>query len=186
MVRKSEHMFEKVNITPLSMEILTFLARNPEKEFYLREIAKAIKKSTGGTHKALKSLRNIKLINVKKSGKNMYFTINQKNPSIKNYKIFITINELNTFVNSLREISEKIILFGSCAYGEDTIDSDIDLLILTKYKDKVNNTVRKGKLGRKIQAVVVDSAELIKLKEKDKAFYQEIKKGITLWEEQNE
>ena len=186
MVRKSEHMFEKVNITPLGMQILIFLARNPEKEFYLRELAKTINKSVGGTHKALKSLHSMRLINEKKSGKNLYYKINQKNPSIKSFKIFMTINELNTLVNNLKEISVKIILFGSCASGEDTVDSDIDLLILTKYKDEVNGCIKKSKLARKIQAVVIDSTEFMKLKEKDKAFYQEIKKGVTLWDEQNE
>ena len=40
MVRKNEHMFDKVNITPLGMQILTFLARNPDKQFYIREIAR--------------------------------------------------------------------------------------------------------------------------------------------------
>ena len=39
---------------------------------------------------------------------------------------------------------------------------------------------------RKIQAVVVNATDLIKIKEKDKAFYKEIKKGITLWDVKNE
>jgi len=56
MVRKSEHMFEKVNITPLGLQILIFLARNPDNQFYLREIAKILNKIVGGTHKTLKSL----------------------------------------------------------------------------------------------------------------------------------
>jgi len=56
MVRKSEHMFNKVNITPLGLQILTFLARNPDKQFYIREIAKKMNRSVGGTHKTLKSL----------------------------------------------------------------------------------------------------------------------------------
>ncbi len=186
MVRKSEHMFEKVNITPLGIQILIFLARNPEKEFYLREIAKKIKKSVGGTHKALKSLHLMNLINEKKSGKNLYYTINEKNPSIKSFKIFMTINELNTIVNNLKEISTKIILFGSCVYGEDILDSDIDLLVLTNYKNDVKSFIKKSKQTRKIQAIVIDSVEFLKIKEKDKAFYQEIKKGITLWDEHNE
>ncbi len=186
MVRKSEHMFEKVNITPLGIQILIFLARNPEKQFYLREIAKTIYKSVGGTHKVLKSLYSMNLITEKKSGKNLYYEIDQKNPSIKSFKIFMTINELSKLVNNLKETSTKIILFGSCATGDDTVDSDIDLLVLTKYRDEVKGIIKKDKFSRKIQAIVIDSAEFLKLKDKDKAFYQEIKKGITLWDELNE
>jgi len=186
MVRKSEHMFEKVNITPLGLQILTFLARNPDKQFYIREIAKNMDKSVGGTHKTLKSLKQMDFVKENKSGKNVYYQINQMNSSIKNFKIFMTINELTSFVNKLKEISEKIILFGSCSTGDDTNKSDIDLLILTNEKDKVNKCTNKSDSERAIQAVVVNASDLIKIKEEDKAFYQEIKKGITLWDVKNE
>jgi len=186
MVRKSEHMFEKVNITPLGLQILTFLARNPDKQFYIREIAKKMDKSVGGTHKTLKSLKEMDFVKENKSGKNLYYRVNQMNPSIKNFKIFMTINELSPVVNKLKEISEKIILFGSCSTGNDTNDSDIYLLILTNEKEKVNKGIINKKFNRKIQAVVVNTGDLMKIKEKDKAFYQEINKGITLWDVKNE
>lgn len=186
MVRKNEHMFDKVNITPLGLQILTFLARNPDKQFYIREIAKIMNKSVGGTHKTLKSLKDMDFIGENKSGKNIYYQINQMNPSIKNFKIFMTINELTSLVNKLKDISEKIILFGSCANGEDTSDSDIDILVLTNEKEKINKKILNAKVNRKIQAVVVNTGDLMKIKEKDKGFYQEINKGITLWYVKNE
>jgi len=186
MVRKNERMFEKMNITPLGLQILTFLARNPDKQFYIRELAKNMDKSVGGTHKTLKSLKDMDFIKENKSGKNIYYQMNQMNPSIKNFKIFVTINELTILVNKLKKISEKIILFGSCAYGEDTAESDIDLLVLTNEKDKVNKKILNFKFNRKIQAVVVNAGDLIKIKEKDKGFYQEVNRGITLWHDKNE
>ena len=186
MVRKNEHMFDKVNITPLGLQILTFLARNPNQQFYIREIAKKMDKSVGGTHKILKSLKNMDFIKENKSGKNIYYQINQMNPSIKNFKIFITINELTFLVNRLKNVSEKIILFGSCANGEDTDESDIDLLVLTNEKEKINKMILNTKFKRKIQAVVVNTGDLMKIKEKDKGFYQEINKGIILWDVKNE
>jgi len=179
-------MFEKVNLTQLGIKILTFLARNPDKEFYLREIAKNIDGSVGGTHKVLKSLHEMSFVKVRRSGKNLYYQVNYMNPSIKNFKIFVNITELNPIINDLIDKSEKIVLFGSCATGEDTSNSDIDLLIISKNTDTVENYLKKKKLSRKIQATVVTTSELIKLKEKDKAFYEEIAKGITLWENKNE
>jgi predicted nucleotidyltransferase len=164
------------------MKILTFLARHPDQEYYVREIAKSIKKSVGGTHSALKSLLSSNLLNEKKSGKNLYYRVNDTNPSVKNFKIFITMTELNPLVNELKKTSEKIILFGSCATGEDTSESDIDLFILTQDINKINDYLKKKRLERTIQAVVVNTAGLVKIKEKDKAFYQEINKGLVLWE----
>jgi predicted nucleotidyltransferase len=179
-------MFDKVNITPLGLQILTFLARNPDKQFYIREIAKNMNKSVGGTHKTLKSLKKMGFIKENKSGKNIYYQINRMNPSIKNFKIFMIINELTPLLNKLKEISEKVILFGSCANGEDTDESDVDIFILTNEKEKVNKKISNTKFNRKIQAVVVTTGDLMKIKEKDKGFYQEINKGITLWDVKNE
>ena len=178
-------MSEKMNITPLGIAILTFLARNPEQEYYMRELAKSIKKSTGGTHNALKSLHSMNFVIEKKSGKNLYYQINTANPSVKNFKIFMTTTELNPLVNELKKTAEKIILFGSCATGEDTSDSDIDLFILTQDTKKANDYLKKKHLERNIQAVVVNAAGLVKLKETDKAFYQEINKGMVLWDGKN-
>jgi predicted nucleotidyltransferase len=179
-------MFEKVNITPLGMKILTFLARHPEQEFYMREIAKSINKSVGGTHKALKSLQTMAFVVEKKSGKNTYYMINVTNPSVKNFKIFMTTTELNQLITDLKNITKKIILFGSCATGDDTSESDIDLFILTQDTKKVNDYLKKKRLERTIQAVVVNATGLVKLREKDKAFYQEINKGIVLRDGKND
>jgi len=178
-------MSEKMNMTPLGMKILTFLARHPDKEFYVREIAKSIKKSVGGTHNALKSLLLLNLIEEKISGKNLYYRVNETNPSVKIFKIFMTTTELNPLISELKKTSEKIILFGSCVTGEDTSDSDIDLFILTRDTKKVNDYLKKKRLDRTIQAVVVDTAGFVKIKEKDNAFYKEINKGLVLWADKN-
>jgi len=46
--------------------------------------------------------------------------------------------ELDKIVSTLVDtgIVTKIILFGSCAKGEETIDSDIDLCVLTPLEEK--------------------------------------------------
>jgi len=182
MVQKSEHTFEKMNITQLGMNVLIFLARNPNKEFYVRELAKILNKSVGGVHKTLKSMATMGLISEKKSGKNVYFQISQRNPSIKNFKVFMTINELLPLVHNLKDLSGKIILFGSCATGDDTINSDIDLFVLTTEKENVKKHLVKKIRGRDIQPIIVNTAEFMKLKEQDKAFYKEVNKGIILWD----
>jgi predicted nucleotidyltransferase len=175
-----------MNITPLSMQILIFLARHPDTEFYVREIATSIKKSVGGTHSTLKTLHTQDFVIARKSGKNLYYRINETNPGIRNFKIFMTTTELHPLINSLKKLSEKIILFGSTATGEDTAESDIDLFILTTEIQHVKEYLKKRHPGRRIQAIVVNAADFIKLKEHDKAFYQEINKGLVVWENKSE
>lgn len=82
--------------------------------------------------------------------------------------------------------SIKIILFGSCALGEDTIESDIDILVLANRSDEVRNILKSVSLSRPIAAVVLSPADFLKLKEKDEAFYSEVTKGIVLWGDSNE
>ena len=93
---------------------------------------------------------------------------------------------MKPIVDKLKRISSKIVLFGSCATGEDIIDSDIDLFILTRDVSKIKNIFNNIRFDRKIQPVIVNSDDLIRLKEQDKAFFNEMKKGVILWDENNE
>jgi DNA-binding MarR family transcriptional regulator len=62
MVRKNENMFEKNELNILSIDLLKFLARNPNKEFYITKLAKLADSSTSGSYTALKKLYKMNLI----------------------------------------------------------------------------------------------------------------------------
>jgi predicted nucleotidyltransferase len=180
-VRKNEHMFEKMNITPLRIAVLTWLARNPNTEFYVREVSRAVNGSLGGCYEALKGLYNTGLLNRRKSGRNVYYSVNDRNPAVKYFKIFVNIYELYNLVQLLQDKSTKIVLFGSCALGEDTMESDIDILIIAEEREKVRGILKSVSLSRDIAAIVLSPTDFMKAKEKDKAFYSEVTKGIILW-----
>ena len=81
-------------------------------------------------------------------------------------------------------ISNQIILYGSCATGEDTQDSDIDIFVHSNNSKKVNKSINNHQthIDRKVSLVVFSDMELQKLKHKDKPFYSRIKKGRLLYE----
>jgi predicted nucleotidyltransferase len=187
MVRKSEHMFEKVNLSSLAISVLAYLARSPDNRYYVREIATNTGGSVGGCYKALKKLYDMDLVKKEKSGRNLYFNINNENPAIKYFKIFINIQEVNDTIKSITRKCNKIILYGSCSTGEDTIRSDIDLLIITENVEEIKQTIKNTFIGkRQLKPIIMLPHEFIKLKDKDRAFYNEINKGITLWRGSNE
>ena len=103
MIQKNEHMFDKTNLTPLGISILTFLSRWPEREFYTREIAVKLRSSAGGTHKVLGDLYRKNLLKRRKSGKNVYYSVNDRSPAIPFFKIFINITDLDRLVEGLKE-----------------------------------------------------------------------------------
>jgi len=187
MVRNNEHMSEKVNLSPLGITVLTHLARSPDTQYYVREIARIINGSVGGCHKVLKNLFEMGLIDKKISGRNLYYRIKEDNPAIEYFKIFINIQEINQEIDELFSDCKKIILYGSCATGEDTFKSDIDILIITENVNEIKNRIKNRNInGRKLKPIVLLPHDLIKLKDRDPAFYTEINKGIILWRDTNE
>jgi predicted nucleotidyltransferase len=181
MVQKNEHMFEKLNLTPLTIDVLLWLARNPGKDFYVREIADSTQGSLGGCHTVLQALHEYGLLNKRISGKNVYYSVKEEDPQIHYFKIFMNIHEMRGLVLDIKDTCRRIVLFGSCAQGEDTMDSDIDLFILTDAVDTIRKRVRSYPVTRKIEPVIINPRSFLKLKEKDKAFYDQVSKGIVLW-----
>lgn len=175
-------MFEKMNITPLMYEILLLLGRNPDKELFIREIARTLDRSAGGCHRALKDLEQLCLITARISGKNTYYQINNEDPSVKHYKIFSNILETKQLLTHVFPHTLKVILFGSLSKGTDTQDSDIDILIVTLEPKKINTLLKKLSPSRPLNPQVFTPTQLLGLKTTDKAFYNEIVQGVVIWE----
>jgi len=179
MVRKNERMFEIMNITPLGISVLSFMSRSG-REHFIREIAREVGSSAGGTHEVLGSLFDLGLVERRTSGRNVYFRAVNEHPAIRHFKIFTSIMELRTITSSLERLSSRIILFGSCATGEDTLGSDMDLMVVTGHPSNVRKTIQASETSRRINAVVLRPQELAVLKRRDRAFYDEAMKGIIL------
>ena len=62
------------------------------------------------------------------------------------------------FAKSLKDV-EKIILFGSVARGEDKGDSDVDILIISRNKQKT-----KDRVIRKAMDILLDTGTYISVK----------------------
>jgi predicted nucleotidyltransferase len=171
-----------MNITQAGLKVLRLLSRSMGKEYYVREIAKCIDASVGICSQVLDELHSQGLVERRKSGRNLYYRINDANPGIVHFKIFLNVLELNPLIDLIKDDSIKIILFGSCAIGEDRLDSDIDALILTNGKELIRVSLKQFKLDRELKPIIVTPDEFILLKKNDPAFYKEINKGLILWQ----
>ncbi|PKP60686.1 MAG: hypothetical protein CVT88_02290 [Candidatus Altiarchaeales archaeon HGW-Altiarchaeales-1] len=182
MVQNNEHMFKKLNLSPLAIKVLAYLSRSPNKQYYVREIARLNQNSLGGCHKVLKELFNMELVDMEKSGRNQYYKIRIGNPAIAHFKIFINVQELNDILKDIKNMSKKIILFGSCAMGEDTLDSDIDILVITEDVEEIKKILKGASVGgRKLKPIILSPHGFVNLKNNDIAFYAEVNKGMVLW-----
>lgn len=178
MKKRSTNIFEATN----SLKILCFLAANPEKEFFGSEIQKALGISRMGVYLALEILQRQKLVIKYVKGKFLSYSVDYSNSIVKQFKILNNIVSLEKLLQSLRSISKQIVLYGSVGRGEDRVDSDIDLFILTVDLEAVKKKIPGFCLKKRVQAVIKTPSEWIEFKDKEPVFYDEVSHGVVLWE----
>ncbi len=147
-------------ISTNAQKVLNFLIQSPGKQFLANEIEKATRISRAG--------------------------VNYNNPVIKQLKVLKTTMLLQPLVNKLKALSKKIVLFGSCARGENIASSDIDIFILADSSKAIKEKIEKSKLREKLQPIIRNSTQFVKMEKEESVFIEEIEHGITLWESKDE
>jgi predicted nucleotidyltransferase len=175
-------MVEGIIFSTNCQKILSFLIHNADKEYYDREISKLAGVSRAGTNVALRTLSAENLISRKKQGRMYFYKASSEDIFIKQLKILQNITKLMPLTEKLKEITSKIVLFGSSAKGENTEESDIDIFILTRETAEVGKIIFKDQRRQKIKPVIKTINEFVKEKQKSPVFYKEIEEGIVLWE----
>jgi DNA-binding MarR family transcriptional regulator len=176
-------MFKNMNIfaTP-ALNIITFLGRNPRDSYYVRELAKILSISTGAASEQLRALEVSGLVTSEQRGRTLLFRARISHPLVREAKIFSTLNELMPLITAAGDASQRMILFGSCATGEDTARSDIDLYFETTDRPAVSGLVARygPELSRKISPIIVLPEEAAQLRTRDRPLFVRIQAGRLL------
>jgi predicted nucleotidyltransferase len=183
----NDDVSEKLHfLTPKVLAVLEFFLFDPLNEYYEREVAGKTNVSRGSAHKILVMLANVDFLTRKERGRMLMYRLNMKEPTVKQLKIAINTFALKKLVDDLKSYSRRVILFGSCSQGTDTKESDVDLLIVAMEKEPIGKLLSdvNRKNERKIAPIVVDMNEFIRLKKEDKPLYENIERGIILWEQE--
>ncbi len=171
-------------LTPKVLTVLEFFLFDPMNEYYEREVARKTNVSRASAHKILVMLASVDFLSRKERGRMQMYRLNMKDPTVKQLKIAINTFALKKLVDDLKSCSRRVVLFGSCSQGTDTKESDVDLLIVAMEKEPIRKLLSdfNRKNDRKIAPIVVDMNEFIRLKNEDKPLYENIERGIILWE----
>jgi len=167
-------MFEELDKT--EWKVLNLIADEPYRKFYLREIAKILKISPSSAKKALDSLKKLNLTKEESIANLRIVSGNIEEKLLKQIKITRNIKFIEPLIKKL-EPSTSIILYGSFAKGENDLQSDIDMLVISNKKRGFEIHEYKG---YKIQIVKMTPAQWKKTKKENLAFAREVKKGILL------
>ncbi len=168
-----------------TQKVLKFLAQHPTQEFLASDIKSKTHISRAGINFALQELSTQKLIEKKAKGKAYVYQVKAGLSTIKQLKVLDSVIKLQSLINNSKDSADKIILFGSCARGEDTEDSDIDLLVVSRNKEEVREKLKKFRKIR-VKAIIKTVSELEDLSKADPSFYAEINRGIILFEKNDE
>lgn len=194
----------KFNASPLDilnsrmkLKIVKFLLSH-EATMSEREIASILKVSHMSINRTMRELSNINFVNFTTVGKVHLWKVNRKSYAFKILSEFIKgissirkpMEDLKKIIlkNLPRELTKKVILFGSIAKEEEKINSDIDIFILVKNsqnKKKIESFVNKlsniclNVYGNRLAPYILTEQE-IKQKRKAKII-SEVNKGLLLY-----
>lgn len=177
-------MFDRLNIWSKSTyKILEVLSADPNERLHVREIARRSDTSPSTASNILRELEKENMLTKEVVGRQTFYTVNMNNPVIKQFKVFDNVLNLYDIVNKLKDVSDKIVLFGSASQGTNTKKSDIDLFIKTSNPDDVKERIRGSEM---ISPIIVRSGDFQVFKKENEALYENIKKGIVLWSREDE
>jgi predicted nucleotidyltransferase len=145
------------------------------------DIKRSLGVSVGAVNQTLRLLHGLDVVSREKKGNVYLYRINPDNVLLRQFKIFENTLSLQELVADLKKYCRDIILFGSCAAGTNAIGSDIDLYVLTEYKEKVSRALHKYEAEMPLKPIIMDPLEQAEHKDKDVVFYAQIMKGINLW-----
>ena len=137
---------------------------NPETRSYLRELAKEFNVSTNSVREELNQLTSTGLLKSEKSGRQVFYTANQKHPLFPELKSMVSkvmgIDQvIDSIVTRLGEL-ESAYLIDDYAEGKDT--GIIDLLLIGNINQyHLNDLSRKTEryINRKIRSLVLSRDE---------------------------
>ena len=180
-----EHMPQILDfITPTSLKVLDYFFARPSTEYHEREVMRVTGISKGSANRILRMLAERALLERTEKGRMVFYRLNASDPFVRQMKAAENIWALRSFVSGLKESARKVILFGSCAEGTDSVESDIDVLVLTDdkraAKDKVSAFNRTS--PRLMAPIILDMREFASLGHGDWPLYERMDRGIVLWE----
>jgi predicted nucleotidyltransferase len=165
-----------------SLKILSFISNQLGEVFSAKEISQVTRSSKGATNQILRLLLELDILSRERKGNLFLYKLNADSLVLRQFKIFENLLGLKRLLKDIQKYCYEIVLFGSCADGSNTKESDIDLFIVTEYKKEVRRIVAGYQtMDVKYQAVIQDPLEFVSSKKDDGVFHGQIKRGITIW-----
>jgi predicted nucleotidyltransferase len=173
-------LYFRVTRTPTAAEAaLGLLLDDPDARFTNAQVRETISGQRVTTSAALASLVREGLVRAESVGRTNLYYVDSSDPVVRQMKITMAVRRTMRALEPVRDRIDLAILFGSSSRGEDRLDSDTDVLVVTSSVDEVL-----GELSRNLwlQPIVWSPERHIAEVAKRSSFLHEIDRGVRLVE----
>ena len=174
-------------ISTVNQKVLSLLVKFADREFYERELARRLGVSAGATNRALNHLFSSGAVQRRRKGKMYFYSVDSSSAILIEFRKMVNIVLIEPLVEDLKAFSNRVVLYGSCAQGTDTSESDMDLFVVSNSREDASGIVSgfafpQGFEGIRIRAVIRTPVELLAAGEAEQTFLGEVERGIVPWE----
>lgn len=181
----AEALFSKVQ-----RRVLGVLFGNPDRSFYANEIIGLARSGTGAVQRELARLEAAGIVRASRVGKQKHYQANAHSPLFQELrgiavKTFGLVDILRVALEPIASHIRAAFVYGSIAKGRDTVESDIDVLVVSDrlaYSELFNALeVASAQLGRKVAPTIYSSKEFQKRVDSGNSFVVRILAQPKLW-----
>jgi len=174
----------------VQQRVLGVLFGNPARSFHTNEIIRAAGSGSGAVQRVLARLESFALVTVTRVGRQKHYQADAESPLFEELRglALKTFGLADVLRAALVPVSDQIraaFVYGSIAKGQDTAESDIDLMIISDhltYSDLFEVLEEaSAKLGRRVAPTIYSARELQKLVETKNAFVTRVLSHPKLW-----
>lgn len=170
--------------------VLALLYGNPDRSFFGNEVVALAQSGTGAVQRELASLAEAGLLTVVSQGNQKHYQANTAAPVFEELRGLVLktsglVDVLRVTLAPLAASIDAAFVFGSVAKKQDTVHSDVDLLVVSDslgYAEVFSALEAAGaRLGRKLNPTLYTRAELAKRLKDRNAFALRVLAQDKLW-----
>jgi predicted nucleotidyltransferase len=168
----------------LRANVLGCLFSHPTESFYVRQLATRLKEDSTNLGRELLRLETAGIVSSTRRGNQKYFQVNRQCPFYSELMGLVrkTVGVIGAVKAALEEIPgiQIALVYGSFAKGEESRDSDVDLMIVGNVALDLLDPALAGvedRLGRTINYVVYDEEEFTLKRKKRYGFIRDVLRG---------
>ena len=144
------------------VSLLAKIAMNPDKSYYIRELSRELKIPYGMVYKEVKNLASLGVVKEEKRGKVVLVSVNKNLPFFAELKSLMvkTVGLADLIRMALLDMNgiRYALVYGSFACGDESMSSDVDLLIMGDIEEeKLLNVL--GRAEKEVELSLIHISE---------------------------